>query len=131
MDSHDVYVRSLHLQYIVNRLELIIFTIIFILSVIPIPYVWYLMHVEHNLLVAYLVATVPVFIGLSMAVHCRNTIQVLKGITAALNAEMKPQQTFDYDQGRANDGVRMVVTLIAKIIGALLLLWCFSPWPQF
>lgn len=130
MDKHDVYVCSLLAQYRVNRSELMTFTVIFILSVIPIPYVWYLTHVAHNLLGAYLVATVPLFIGLSMAVHCGNSLRTLKRVTADLN-KVSEKPTFDYDQGQENDRVRMVVTLIAKIIGALLLLWCFTPWPQF
>lgn len=129
MDKHDVYVRSLHLQYLVNRLELMVFTFIFILSALVIPVSWIINHVYHDFRLGWMLAVVAAILGLAMATHCGNTLRVLKRVTDELDtAGEKP--TFNYDQGRENDKVRMIVTLIGKIIACLILLWCFTPWPQ-
>ena len=129
MNKHDVYIRSLHLQYLVNRLELMVFTIIFILTVLVVPVSWIINHVYHDFRFGWMLAVVAAILGLAMATHCGNTLQVLKRVTSQLN-EAGEHPTFDYDQGRETDRTRYVITLIGKIIACLILLWCFTPWPQ-
>lgn len=132
MDRHDVYVQSLLAQYRVHQTEKIVFTILFIISMLMIPVAWFINHVNHDLALGRMIAFVALVLGLSTAAHCGNTLQVLRRITGNLNNMMvAPHTTFEYERGYETDPLRFWVTLVAKIIGALLLIWCFIRWPQF
>ena len=131
MEPKEVYLRSLLEQYRVFRQELIIFTIFLLLALLLIPVAWVQNHVDHNFTLGCMIAFVALVLGLSMATHCGNHIQVLRRVTSHLNKEMAPRyQSFEYDQGQETDRLRYVVTVIGKIIACLVLVWCFIRWPQ-
>ncbi len=130
MDQDEIYIRSLLKQYEVFRLELIIFTIFFMIAILMVPVAWVTNHVWHNYTLGWMAGVVAAVLGLSMATHCGNTISSLKRIATALNKEMGDHRTFEYDLGHETEIARYVITLIGKIIGILLLLNCFFRWPQ-
>ncbi len=130
MESKDMQFRSLIAQYHVFQLEKIIFTIFFILAMLAIPVAWIITHVYHDLQLGQMIATVALILGLAMATHAGNSIQTIKRVAGKLNGLMDDKhRSFEYDLGQETDALRFVVTLIAKIIGAVLVLWCYNPWP--
>lgn len=131
MEPNEVYIESLLAQYRVNRMELMNFTNVFLIAIVMIAPAWFINHLYHNFRLGWMIATVAMILGLGMATHCGNTLKTLHRITADLNALMGEHKTFDYDQGKETDAIRFAVTLAGKVIGALLLIWCFTPWPQF
>lgn len=130
MENNDLYVRSQLAQYSAFRLELIIFTVLFMIAILTVPVAWIINHVYNDFRLGWMLGVVALIIGLSMATHCGNTLQSLRRVTTALNKEMAPLQTFEYDQGKETEILRYTFTLAGKIIGCLLLIWCFFPWPQ-
>lgn len=130
MESKDVYVQTLIAQYRAFRLELDIFTCFFMLAIMTVPVAWIINHVYHNFTLGWMIGFVALILGLSMATHCGNTLQSLKRIATDLNKAMSPLATFEYDLGKEAEPLRYAFTLAGKIIGCVILLWCFWPWPQ-
>ena len=130
MDQLEIYVRSMHQEYAVYRRDLIVFTLFFIGALLMIAVAWLTNHVGHNFQLGWMIAVVAAILATSMATHCGNTLSSLKRVATALNKVMGEYRTFEYDLGRETDPTRYVVTLIAKIIACLILLWCFTRWPQ-
>ena len=131
MEPKEIYIRSLLEQYRVFRQELIIFTILFLLAMLMVPVAWSFNHIYHDYGLGCVVGVVAIVLGLPMATHCGNTIQILRRVTSHLNKEMAPEhRSFEYDLGQETDRVRYVVTLIGKAVGCLILIWCFIRWPQ-
>jgi ABC-type lipoprotein release transport system permease subunit len=102
----------------------------FMLAILTVPVAWIINHVEHNFQLGWMIGVVALILGLTMALHCGNTLQSLKRIATDLNKEMAPLKTFEYDLGKETEHLRYAFTLAGKIIGCVLLLWCFIPWPQ-
>ncbi len=131
MYPKEIFIRSLLTQYRVFRQELITFTVLFIFSMLMIGSAWIVNHIVHQLWMGRALAIFGLLIGLSMATHCGNTLQSLRQISTQVNQTMQGEySSFAYDLDQANTKVRMVVTGLAKAIGVLFLLWCFTPWPK-
>lgn len=130
MEAKEVYVRSLLVQYRVFRLELIIFTIFFILAILAIPVAWYVNHVQHDYRLGCVIGFVAICLGLATALQSGNSLRTIRRVTTDLNRTMDSYSSFEYDQGKETDPTRFAVTTAVKIIGVLLALWCFIRWPQ-
>lgn len=130
MDPKEIQVRSLLAQYHVQRSEQMSFTVIFLLAIMVVPVTWILNHVYHLYTLGWMLDVVTLCLGLAMAGHCHNSLQVIQGIAKELN-KLSGQESFAYDLGRANDPFRMLLTTPFKVIGSILGLWALIRWPQF
>ena len=129
MESKELYAQLLRDQYRVQRMEQMSYMVIFILAITVVPVAWILNHVYHWYTLGWMVDVIALCLGLAMAGHSHNALQVIASLAKKLN-EMSGIESFHYDLGKANDPVRMVLTTPFKVIGAVLAIWALFKWPQ-
>ncbi len=129
MDRNEIYARSLWAQYHVQQIWEMVFTVIFLLTIVAVPFAWMLNHVYHLYTLGWMLDVVVVCLGLAMAGHSHNSLQVIEKIAEDLN-KLSDHESFSYDLGKFNDPVRMWLTMPFKVVGSILALWALVRWPQ-